>query len=107
MENAFKHGTSEQLENPWLSVDVNVKENALSCKILNSKNEFVKVSENGIGIENVKKRLAFLYPGIHELNITDEKDFFVVSLSLELMKNNVTYPTPSVVYLPVAEKVLS
>ncbi len=75
----------------------------LSCKILNSKNEFVQVSENGIGIENVKKRLAFLYPGIHELNITDEKDFFVVSLTIKLMNNNITYPTASVVYLPVAE----
>ena len=107
LENAFKHGTSEQLENPWLSVDVNVNKNTLSCKILNSKNEFVKVSENGIGIENVKKRLAFLYPGIHELNITDEKDFFVVTLTIKLMNNNITYPTASVVYLPVAEKVLS
>ena len=107
LENAFKHGTSEQLENPWLSVDVNVKENTLSCKILNSKNEFVQVSKNGIGIENVKKRLEFLYPATHELNITDEKDFFVVSLSIKLMNNNITYPAPSVVYLPVAEKVLS
>jgi len=107
LENAFKHGTSEQLENPWLSVDVNVNKNTLNCKILNSKNEFVKVSENGIGIENVKKRLEFLYPATHELNITDEKDFFVVSLSINLMNNNIAYTAPSVVYLPVAEKVLS
>ncbi|MEJ7823487.1 MAG: histidine kinase [Chitinophagaceae bacterium] len=107
LENAFKHGTSEQLENPWLSVDVNVNKYTLNCKILNSKNEFVKVSENGIGIENVKKRLEFLYPATHELNITDEKDFFVVSLSINLMNNNIAYTAPSVVYLPVAEKVLS
>jgi two-component system, LytTR family, sensor histidine kinase AlgZ len=56
----------------------------LRCKIVNSKNEFVPVSENGIGINNVHKRLYYLYPGKHELKLTDEGNFFVVSLSLEL-----------------------
>ena len=84
LENAFKHGTSEQLEKPWLSMDLAVKQTFMRCKIVNSKNEFVPVSKNGIGIENVKKRLAFLYPDKHELKINDEGDFFVVSLLLEL-----------------------
>jgi sensor histidine kinase YesM len=29
LENAFKHGTSEQLEKPWLSMDIAVKQNTL------------------------------------------------------------------------------
>jgi LytS/YehU family sensor histidine kinase len=62
LENAFKHGTSEQLEKPWLSMDIAVKGNTMKCKIANSKNEFVPDRQNGIGIENVKKRLRFLYP---------------------------------------------
>ncbi|MEO6611068.1 MAG: histidine kinase [Chitinophagaceae bacterium] len=86
LENAFKHGTSEQLEKPWLSVDISVKGNTVKCKIVNSKNEFVPVSQNGIGIENVKKRLAFIYPGKHELKISEENNFFVVSL-LIVLKN--------------------
>jgi LytS/YehU family sensor histidine kinase len=84
LENAFKHGTSEQLEKPWLSIDVMVRTNLLTCKIVNSKNEMAVTSENGIGIQNVKKRLQFLYPGKYELKINDEGDFFVVSLTLEL-----------------------
>jgi LytS/YehU family sensor histidine kinase len=84
LENAFKHGTSEQLEKPWLSVDMSVKQDVLRCKIANSKNEFVSLSKNGIGIQNVKKRLEFLYPGNHELKMNDEGNFFVVSLLVEL-----------------------
>ena len=84
LENAFKHGTSDQLEKPWLSVDISVKQDILRCKIVNSKNEGIPLSENGIGINNVYKRLAYLYPGKHELKLNDEPGFFVVSLSLEL-----------------------
>jgi len=107
LENAFKHGTSEQLEKPWLSMDVAVKQNTMRCKIVNSKNEFVPVSQNGIGIENVKKRLAFLYPDKYELKINDEGNFFVVSLLIRLMDNKMENPTASIVSVPVAEKVLS
>src|SRR6187401_3032757 len=67
LENAFKHGTSEQLEKPWLSVDMSVKQDVLRCKIANSKNELVPLSKNGIGIQNVKKGLNFCYPDKHEL----------------------------------------
>ena len=87
LENAFKHGTSEQLERPWLSVDMSGKQDVLRCKIANSKNEFVPFSKNGIGIQNVKKRLEFLYPGKHELKMNDEGNFFVVSLLVELKIN--------------------
>jgi two-component system, LytTR family, sensor histidine kinase AlgZ len=92
LENAFKHGTSEQLEKPWLSFDLVVKQNAMKCKIVNSKNEFVPVSHRGIGVENVKRRLAFLYPGKHELKINDEGDFYVVSLVLELSEESIVTP---------------
>jgi hypothetical protein len=81
LENAFKHGAAEQLEKSWLSVDIAAKHEILKCKIVNSKNECVAVHGHGIGIENVKKRLAFLYPGKHELRLNDEGDFFVVALT--------------------------
>jgi len=81
LENAFKHGAAEQLEKSWLSVDIAAKDQVLKCKIVNSKNECVAVQGHGIGIENVKKRLAFLYPGKHELRLNDEGDFFVVALT--------------------------
>ena len=96
LENAFKHGTSEQLERPWMSVDIAVKDNVLKCKVVNSKNEFVPFRENGVGISNVKKRLAFLYPGKYDLKLADEGEFFVVSLLLELKHSAVITKTPVV-----------
>lgn len=84
IENAFKHGTSEQIEKCWLSVDVSMKENTLKAKIANSKNEYAPRRNNGIGIANVKKRLAFIYPGRHELKLNNEGDFYVVSLVIRL-----------------------
>ena len=84
LENAFKHGASEQLGKCWLSVDISVKQNVLLCKIANSKNESVLYNNKGIGISNVKKRLAFIYPENHGLKINDEGEFFVASLRVQL-----------------------
>jgi len=84
LENAFKHGASEQIEKPWMGVDISVANNILKFKITNSKNEYKSHSYNGIGINNVKKRLEFLYPGKYELKINDEGDFFAVSLMVKL-----------------------
>lgn len=84
LENAFKHGTSEQIEKPWMSIDMAVKDSILKCKVVNSKNEVIPFHEKGVGIDNIKKRLELLYPGKYELKLTDEGAFFVVALVLEL-----------------------
>ena len=84
LENAFKHGASEQIEKPWMGVDISVENNILKFKIANSKNEYTSHSNNGIGINNVKKRLELLHPGKYELKINDEGDFFAVSLMIKL-----------------------
>ncbi len=94
LENAFKHGASEQIEKPWMAVDISVTNNVLKFKITNGKNEFTSHSSNGIGISNVKKRLGFLYPGKHELKINDEGDFFAVALMVKLSGNLAGYTIP-------------
>ncbi len=91
LENAFKHGASEQIEKPWMGVDISVANQVLKFKITNSKNEFIAHSHHGIGIGNVKKRLELLHPGKYELKIHDEGDFFAVSLMVELNGNLSTY----------------
>ncbi|HTL06614.1 MAG TPA: histidine kinase [Chitinophagaceae bacterium] len=84
LENAFKHGASEQIEKPWMAIDISVANRVLKCKLTNSKNEYALPSQHGIGIINVKKRLELLYPGSHELRINDEGDFFAVALMVQL-----------------------
>jgi len=107
LENGFKHGTSEQLEKPWLSVDISLRNDILKCKMANSKNEYVSFSDNGIGIQNVKKRMAFIYPDKHDLRLNDEGNFFVVSLLLELKSKRIKDAVISPVSLSVTENISS
>ena len=94
LENSFRLNTSEQHEHPWMSVDIAVKNHLLQCKVVNSKNEFLPIPENGADIDNVKKRLDFLYPGKYDLKLADEGEFFVVSLMLELKMNHAAWVIP-------------
>jgi LytS/YehU family sensor histidine kinase len=86
IENCFKHGTSKMLDQPWINIQADLKENILNIKLINGKPNHVEPNgaHNGIGLNNVKKRLELLYPGKYELKILPEADLFVVALKLEL-----------------------
>ncbi len=86
VENCFKHGTSNVLEQPWIHLQVSIKNNQLQMKLLNGKTNNPATISNGagIGIKNVQQRLSLLYPGKHELTITCEEEVFIVNLKLEL-----------------------
>jgi sensor histidine kinase YesM len=87
VENCFKHGTSRMIEQPWLSLHVTLEKDRMYVKLMNGKtNESVNNNYKGIGIMNVRKRLDLLYPGKHELTITDEEEVFIVNLWLQLEK---------------------
>ena len=86
IENAFKHGMSEQLGKVWMSIDLSVKKNQLYFKIINSceKNNVENKNNSGIGIINVNKRLQLLYPEKFELQNGIEQDVYIVSLRVDL-----------------------
>lgn len=86
LENAFKHGTSEQLEQAWMHLDLSVQDNTLKFKLINSR-EVTEHDEHyvgGIGLQNVRKRLQLLYPGRYDLRTVPEAETFMVMLTLEL-----------------------
>lgn len=86
VENCFKHGAGNMLEQPWVSLTIALHDNELVMKLINGKPNIPieKQPKPGIGISNVKKRLELLYPNKHELIITNEEDVFVVDLTLQL-----------------------
>ena len=86
VENAFKHGSSEQLEQAWISLDLAVEGNRMSFKLVNSKdaNESPGGGAGGIGLVNVRKRLELIHANNYELKITPQEETFLVYLSLEL-----------------------
>jgi LytS/YehU family sensor histidine kinase len=78
------------LEQPWLNLQIHMKEDMMVMKLMNGKGKQPKQQQGkfGIGIQNVCKRLELLYPGKHVLKITDEEEVFVVNLELQLESIN-------------------
>ncbi|MDB5279852.1 MAG: hypothetical protein JWR61_4807 [Ferruginibacter sp.] len=89
IENAFKHGTSEQLGKVWMSIDLSVQKNQLYFKLINSfdNNNNGSQKDDRIGINNVRKRLELLYPKKFELQHGTEEDVYIVSMSIELQSS--------------------
>jgi len=89
VENAFKHGVSKQLDQCWISFDLEVNGNEMIFKLVNSMDRHSDdlSFSGGLGLQNVRKRLDYLYPGRHELDIFEEGEIFVVNLNLQLAEN--------------------
>lgn len=89
IENAFKHGTG-YMEKPEIHIDLYVKEESLHFTISNKFNPAtteIKDKTSGIGLANVKRRLNLLYPERHNLLITDNDNWFTVSLQINLAEH--------------------
>ena len=86
VENSFKHGASQMLDQPWLSLTITLSESSMYMKLINGKAENYEApaGASGIGIENVKRRLELLYPDKHSLNIVNHEEVFIVNLKLQL-----------------------
>ncbi|MCJ8154496.1 histidine kinase [Chryseobacterium sp. SSA4.19] len=81
VENAFKHG---DFRNKGFLLKISDEHKLLHFYLHNFKNQRVKDTISGIGIDNVKKRLEILYPKKYELNIKDSESEFVVDLKIDL-----------------------
>jgi len=86
IENCFKHGSSNDPENPFIKIILNVKDEGIVFFAGNSKPNLKQKVENSIngsiGLNNVKKRLKIIYGEKHDLKITDNKNTFEVYLSI-------------------------
>ncbi len=90
VENAFKHGAAETVDNPWINIELQVVGDELVFKISNNKPESTSGTVNNrserIGLNNVAHRLKLLYPGAHTLQWHDEQDCFIVELKINLAR---------------------
>ncbi|NDK55732.1 sensor histidine kinase [Pontibacter fetidus] len=86
VENAFKHGI--RLDKPSdILIRLKLNDRQLYFEVQNSIAQARKEpgqKAGGVGLENVKKRLALLYPSTHQLQISRKDDKFSTSLNLKL-----------------------
>jgi two-component system, LytTR family, sensor kinase len=88
VENAFKHGAREKQNQPFIRIRIDLTSKArVGFMIENNKDEASpaikdKEAPRGIGLANIRKRLELLYPGKHELRITETPTNFKVELSI-------------------------
>jgi LytS/YehU family sensor histidine kinase len=80
VENSFKHGV---IKNGVLHIDIAIKTstNEILFEIKNSSSKDSTYNE-GIGLENIKKRLELLYPNQYNLTIHENESDFEVLLKL-------------------------
>ena len=84
IENAFKHGVSVR-KDAFIRIGLFREGDEIRFTAANSINQVKNGSpeaDSGIGLENVRKRLALLYPGRHELNISDDGTEYIVELKI-------------------------
>jgi len=85
IENAFKHGVSYR-DRSFIIIRMTIEEDEISFIAENSIGSTVQTEEinhSGIGLENVRKRLALLFPGKHKLKIESKETVFRVELSIQ------------------------
>lgn len=86
VENAFKHGTSNQTDQCWISFDLHVTEQGMHFKLVNSKDGGQTTASNsrsGIGLSNVKRRLDLLYNGRYAFATEEDTEVFIVNLEIQ------------------------
>jgi LytS/YehU family sensor histidine kinase len=90
IENAFKHlGVLKNKKNKVI-VSIEEKNNTLTFICINTvndsglKKEKIEKVEKGIGLQNVKKRLALLYPEKHDLNFSVKNNEYQTHLIVKV-----------------------
>jgi len=85
VENAVKHNNDSEKAS-YVELFFDVTDNILSFKCINSKPVLRAMGTNsgGLGLVNVKRRLALLFPSAHSLKIEDNPETYCVTLTINL-----------------------
>ncbi|MEO6285438.1 MAG: histidine kinase [Dyadobacter sp.] len=87
VENAFKHGASQQTDQAIIELCLCMMDNELNFRIENSQSADLtqpQTPHSGLGLANVRKRLALIYPDRHQLAIRSESTRYLVELKIQL-----------------------
>lgn len=88
VENAFKYGVSQR-NRSRISVSLSCSANKIYFDVYNTvhlnRSTDIENDSMGIGLNNVRQRLALLYPGRHDLSIRETGTEFFVHLTIQIV----------------------
>ncbi|OEJ99769.1 sensor histidine kinase [Roseivirga misakiensis] len=85
VENSFKHGVKGVSDSAYVNISL-IAEDGISFIIENNKGTVDDMEDGkygGIGLENVKRRLALIYGGRHDFEIEETATEFKVKLTIK------------------------
>ncbi len=82
LENAFKHGVDKMRQHSFIHLKMISEAKNITFEIKNNFNQSASTDSNGIGLENLKRRLNYIYPNQHELIMQKTDSVFTVTLKL-------------------------
>jgi len=89
LENSFKHGISKAMQNSWIKMKLDCREEDLVFEISNSKEKQEKERpqvSGGIGLENLKSRLKLVFKDQFELTTKEESNAYFARLKLNKLQ---------------------
>ncbi|MDB5260914.1 MAG: sensor histidine kinase [Adhaeribacter sp.] len=87
LENAFKHGVSNNNPGAWVNIYIEIKGQECIYRVENSKttnSQLISGGKSGIGLQNMKRRLELSYPNQYKLQVKDQPERYEVQLNLNL-----------------------
>lgn len=93
VESAFQAAADARQECPWSSIDLVVKKNSLTCKVIYSQPEAGPDQGVDLDFASLRERLTRLYPSRHELKTVAEPDTCLLVLHLRGTATAAPLPT--------------
>lgn len=86
LENAFKHGVSNNAPQAFVHIALVLKDNSCCYRVENSKlpKNTNNEEKSGIGLQNVKRRLELSYPDKYEMKVEDLEDVYRIEVLIQL-----------------------
>jgi len=84
VENAFKHVSNFRDKRNAIEISLSVTQTDLVFQVTNTVACGRELSNSGIGLKNLRKRLQLIYPKKHHLTIEQNDDIFSVQLTIKI-----------------------
>ena len=82
LENAFKHGVDSLMYDAFVHIKLEVANGKILFEVVNNYETSVLNETEGIGIENLKKRLEIVYGNSYTLDFKKEEDMYSAQLTI-------------------------